>query len=87
MFAPSRLSLLAAGKRKIVKGHVALRRPPFPAGDSAQAQRAHGRQPFSPASYLREMGVDIRLAEDIYQAAPGSLKLLSEEDLRRYRLN
>ena len=79
--------LLAAGKRKIVKGHVALRRPPFPAGDSAQAQRAHGRQPFSPASYLREMGVDIRLAEDIYQAAPGSLKLLSEEDLRRYRLN
>lgn len=79
--------LLAAGKRKIVKGHVALRRPPFPAGDSAQAQAAHGRQPFSPAGYLREMGVDIRLAEDIYQATPGRLQLLSKDDLKRYRLN
>lgn len=79
--------LLAAGTRKIVKGHVALRRPPFPAGDSAQAQRAHGRQPLSPAAYLREMGVDSRLAEDIYRAAPGQLRLLSREELARYRLN
>lgn len=79
--------LLAAGKRKIVKGHVALRRPPFAAGDSAQAQAAHGSQPFSPAAYLREMGVAIDLAEDIYRAAPGQLRLLSRDDLARYRLH
>ncbi|ERI51649.1 hypothetical protein N878_06260, partial [Pseudomonas sp. EGD-AK9] len=65
----------------------ALRRPPFAAGDSAQAQAAHGSQPFSPAAYLREMGVDIGLAEDIYRAAPGQLRLLSRDDLARYRLH
>jgi len=78
--------LLAAGNKRTVNGHVALRRPPFPAGDSALAQAAHGRQAFSPAKYFRDMGVDVRLAEDIYQVAPGSLRLLSQDDLRRYRL-
>jgi hypothetical protein len=78
--------LLAAGKKRTINGPVALRRPPFPAGDSALAQAAHGRQPFSPARYFRDMGVDIGLAEAIYQTEPGRLRLLSQDDLRRYRL-
>ncbi|MGG2397786.1 hypothetical protein ACJRW5_12690 [Pseudomonas sp. SH1-B] len=78
--------LLAAGSKRTINGDIALRRPPFPAGDSAQAQAAHGRQPYSPARYFRDMGVDVRLAEDIYQVAPGQLRLLSQDDLRRYRL-
>lgn len=78
--------LLAAGKKRTINGHVALRRPPFQAGDSALAQAAHGRQPFSPATYFHDMGVDVRLAEAIYQAPPGRLHLLSKEDLARYRL-
>ena len=78
--------LLAAGSKRTVNGHVALRRPPFPAGDSALAQAAHGSQPFSPARYFRDMGVDISLAEAIYQAPLGRLRLLSQDDLRRYRL-
>ncbi|MFT0625684.1 hypothetical protein ACMHYQ_23855 [Ectopseudomonas guguanensis] len=78
--------LLAAGTKRTINGHVALRRPPFPAGDSALAQAAHGRQSFSPANYLRDMGVDVRLAEDIYQLEPGRLRLLSPDELARYRL-
>ncbi|MGE8502336.1 MAG: hypothetical protein ACN6P1_08915 [Pseudomonas sp.] len=78
--------LLAAGKKRTINGHVALRRPPFPAGDSALAQAAHGRQPFSPATYFRDMGVDVSLAEAIYQVAPGRLHLLSKDELARYRL-
>ncbi len=78
--------LLAAGKKRTINGHVALRRPPFPAGDSALAQAAHGRQPFSPATYFRDMGVDVSLAEAIYQVAPGRLHLLSKDELLRYRL-
>lgn len=79
--------LLAAGTKRTVNGHVALRRPPFPAGDSALAQASQGSQHFSPASYLRDMGVNIRLAEDIYRVAPGRLQLLGKDDLARYRLN
>ena len=78
--------LLAAGSKRTVNGHVALRRPPFSAGDSALAQAAHGSQPFSPARYFRDMGVDVSLAEDIYQVAPGRLRLLSQDELVRYRL-
>ncbi|WP_275544540.1 MULTISPECIES: hypothetical protein [unclassified Pseudomonas] len=78
--------LLAAGTKRTINGHVALRRPPFPAGDSAQAQAAHGRQSFSPAKYFRDMGVDVRLAEDIYQLEPGRLRLLGQDELARYRL-
>ncbi|CAM3764661.1 hypothetical protein [Ectopseudomonas alcaliphila] len=78
--------LLAAGTKRTINGHVALRRPPFPAGDSALAQTAHGSQPFSPARYFRDMGVDVSLAEEIYQVAPGRLRLLSKDELVRYRL-
>lgn len=78
--------LLAAGTKRTINGHVALRRPPFPAGDSALAQAAHGSQAFSPAKYFRDMGVDVSLAEAIYQAPPGRLRLLSKDELVRYRL-
>lgn len=78
--------LLAAGRKRTVNGHVALQRPPFAAGDSALAQAAHGRQRFSTAGYLREMGVDTRLATDIQQVAPGRLRLLNRNELARYRL-
>jgi len=78
--------LLAAGTKRTINGHVALRRPPFPAGDSALAQAAHGSQPFSPARYFRDMGVDVSLAEDIYQVEPGRLRLLGKDELVRYRL-
>ena len=47
-------------------------------GGEAQQRLAH-----------REFGlqlVDVSLAEDIYQVAPGRLRLLSKDELVRYRL-
>ena len=79
--------LLAAGKKRTVKGAVALRRPPFANGDSALAQAASPRPVLSPANYFREMGVNVSLAEAIYQVPEGRLRLLSQDDLLRYRLN
>lgn len=79
--------LLAAGSKRTINGPVALRRSPFAAGDSALAQAAHGQQRFSPASYLREMGVNLQVLEDTYRLAPGQLRLLDRGDLARYRLD
>ncbi len=78
--------LLAAGKKRTIKGAVALRRPPFANGDSALAQTAGPRAFVSPASYFREMGVNTSLAEAIEQVPEGRIRLLSQSDLAHYRL-
>jgi hypothetical protein len=78
--------LLAAGRNKTVRGHVGLHRPPFPAGDSAQAQAAHQGQRYSPAAYLREMGIPSRLADDMQRIEPQRMHVLSAEELAGYGL-
>lgn len=78
--------LLAAGKKRTVKGAVALRRPPFANGDSALAQAASPRPLLSPARYFQEMGVNASLAEAIEQVPEGRIRLLGPTDLSHYRL-
>ena len=78
--------LLAAGHNKTVRGHVGLHRPPFPAGDSAQAQAAHQGQRYSPAAYLREMNIPARLADDMQRIEPQRMRVLSAEELAGYGL-
>ena len=78
--------LLAAGVKRTINGHVALRRPPFAAGDSAQAQAAHGREPVRAAQYFRDMGVSEQLAQALYSAPAGRLQLLDRAHMRRYGL-
>ena len=77
--------LLAAGRKRTVKGHVAIHRPHFPAGDSAQSSRAG--MPYNPAGYLREMGVAASLASDMQAIEPQRMKVLTLQELARYRLN
>ncbi|WP_439887924.1 hypothetical protein ACSX1C_01430 [Pseudomonas sp. MBLB4123] len=79
--------LLAAGHKKTVRGHVGLHRPPFPAGDSVQAQRLQGDQGYSPAAYFREMNIPTGLAEEMRRIEPHRMRVLSAEELARYRLN
>ncbi|UTW08676.1 hypothetical protein [Pseudomonas benzenivorans] len=79
--------LLAAGRKKTVRGHVGLHRPPFPAGDSALAHAAHHGQRHDPAAYLREMNVPTRLAEEMQRIAPHNMRVLDPKELARYRLN
>lgn len=78
------LYLLAAGKRRSVHGHVALHRPYAPDGERLLPGRPRLRQ--SPQSYFRQMGVAPELAADIQRVEPGRIRLLSRQDLRRYRL-
>jgi hypothetical protein len=77
--------LLAAGRKKTVRGYVGIHRPHFPAGESAQARL--GGLPANPAGYLRDMGVAPSLAADMQAIEPQRMKVLSEQDLARYRLN
>ncbi|WP_324733705.1 COG3904 family protein [Pseudomonas paeninsulae] len=78
--------LLAAGHKKTVRGYVGLHRPPFPAGDSAQAQAAHRDQRYSPTVYLREMNIPSRLADEMQRIAPHNMRVLSSQELIRYGL-
>ena len=77
--------LLAAGRKRTVNGHVAIHRPHFPAGESAQASRAG--MPYNPAGYLSSMGVSANLASDMQAIEPQRMKVLTPQELARYRLN
>nr|WP_298140916.1 hypothetical protein [uncultured Pseudomonas sp.] len=77
--------LLAAGLKKTVKGHVGLHRPPFPSGESAQAQRQQHKH-YDPAAYFREMKVSPRLAQDMQHIEPHNMRVLSEKELKGYGL-
>ena len=76
--------VLAAGHTRRVRGYVGLHRPYFPGGDSWQDDRASR---YSPAAYLREMNVAQSLLDDMGAVAPGQLRVLSAQDLARYRLD
>ena len=79
--------LLAAGHNKTVRGAVGLHRPYFSAGDSARAQAAHRNEHYSAAAYLRAMDIPNRLAEDMQRIAPHAMRVLTADELARYRLN
>nr|WP_167394928.1 hypothetical protein [Pseudomonas furukawaii] len=77
--------LLAAGLKKTVKGYVGLHRPYFPEGDSARAAEASGR--YSPAAYLKEMNIPLSLLDAMHSAEPTRMRVLTRDELDRYRLN
>lgn len=79
--------LLAAGRDKTVRGHVGIHRPPFPTGDSAQSALGPVGVRHSPAAYFREMGIPGSLLEDMHRIEPSKMRVLSIQELARYRLN
>ncbi|MBB4862212.1 hypothetical protein HNP46_001050 [Pseudomonas nitritireducens] len=74
--------LLAAGKRKTVRGYVGLHRPYYPAGDSAQSSGGYDAR-----RYLREMNVPVELADTMQGIDPRSMRVLSPAELQRYGLS
>lgn len=76
--------LLAAGLNKTVRGYVGLHRPYFPHGDSAHS--AVGSR-YSPTAYLREMNVPLSLLEDMNSIEPMRMRVLTKDELAKYRLN
>lgn len=77
--------LLAAGRKKTVRGYVGLHRPHFPAGESAQSSQAG--IPHNSAGYFRDMGVAPSLVADMQTIEPQRMKVLTTDELKRYRLN
>lgn len=77
--------LLAAGRKRSVNGHVGIHRPYFPGGDSAQSQQ--GTRHYNAQAYFREMNVASQLAGDMQRIDPHRMRVLSPEELARYRLN
>lgn len=79
--------LLAAGRDKTVRGYVGLHRPYYPAGDSAFSALASSTARYSPSAYWREMNIPPSLAEDMSRIEPSKMRVLSPQELARYRLD
>lgn len=79
--------LLAAGREKTVRGYVGLHRPYFPSGDSALADLTHKGVRYNPTDYFREMNIPTSLVEEMQAIEPWKMRVLTSEDLARYRLN
>ena len=73
--------LLAAGGQRTIRGHVGLHRPYIANGESALSS---GQRP--PQAYLRDMGVNPRLADDMQLIDPWRMRVLTHRELARYRL-
>jgi hypothetical protein len=79
--------LLAAGRAKTVRGHVGVHRPYYPEGDSAQARVISKGSTHSSLAYFREMNIPSSLVETMQATAPSNMRVLSAQELSRYRLN
>jgi hypothetical protein len=79
--------LLAAGRAKTVRGYVGVHRPYYPEGDSAQARVTTKGPTYSSSAYFREMNIPSSLVETMQATAPGNMRVLSAQELSKYRLN
>jgi hypothetical protein len=79
--------LLAAGHSKKVRGYVGIHKPYFPNGDSALSDPVSARTSYSPAAYFKQMNIDASLISDMNAIAPSNMRVLSPQELTRYRLN
>lgn len=78
--------LLAAGRKKTVRGHVGIHRPYYPNGDSAQGEARYNGVRYNAAAYLREMNVPTTLIDEMNRIDPRQMRVLSPADLARLRL-
>ncbi|MFZ6050282.1 hypothetical protein ACFW0H_29695 [Pseudomonas sp. CR3202] len=77
--------LLAAGRNKTVRGYVGIHRPYFAHGDSALADSGAIR--YNPTAYLKEMNIPLSLLDDMNSTDPTHMRVLTRDELARYRLN
>lgn len=79
--------ILAAGIGKIVDGPVGIHRPYFtfsPGGSVAEGIKA---KKVEVERYFMEMNIPTRLAEDMFSIGPTDMRILTDDELRDYRLN
>lgn len=78
--------LLAAGRKKTVRGHVGLHRPYYPNGDSAQGEARYNGVRYDAGAYLREMNVPSTLIDEMNRIDPRQMRVLTPAELARFRL-
>lgn len=79
--------LLAAGVDKKVQGNVGIHRPYFSSGGIGSVSDAIKKTKSEAEAYFEEMNIPGRLAEDMFSIDPANMRILSETELRDYRLN
>lgn len=79
--------LLAAGIDKKVQGFVGIHRPYYTSGDPALVSKSIKKTKIEVETFFDEMNIPIRLAEDMFSVDPTDMRILSEEELKEYRLN
>ena len=79
--------LLAAGIDKKVQGYVGIHRPYFTSGGTGSVSDAIKATKLEVEAYFEEMNIPGRLAEDMFSIDPANMRILSEPELRDYRLN
>lgn len=79
--------ILAAGIDKKVAGKVGVHRPYYGSGSADQV--ASGLKDIMSKSrkYFERMNIPESLVDEMFSVPPGSMKILSVEELARYRLN
>lgn len=79
--------LLAAGINKTVHGYVGIHRPYFTSGGTGSVSDAIKATKLEAEAYFEEMNIPARLAEDMFSIDPANMRILSDSELRDYRLN
>lgn len=79
--------LLAAGIDKKVQGQVGIHRPYFTSVVTGSVSDAIKATKLEAEAYFDEMNIPGRLAEDLFSIDPANMRILSESELRDYRLN
>lgn len=79
--------LLAAGIDKKVQGYVGIHRPYFTSSGAGSVSDAIKATKLEAEAYFEEMNIPGRLAEDMFSIDPANMRILSETELRDYRLN
>ena len=79
--------LLAAAVDKNVQGSVGIHRPYFTSGTPNEIGREIRALKAEAVSYLEEMNLPARLAEDMFSVDPGKVRMLTDRELEDYRLS
>jgi len=79
--------LVAGGSSRLLFGEIGIHRPYFLAKPTEGYDAAYKKILNASKSYFREMNVKEQLAEDMFSISPQNIKMLTESEMKDYRLD
>lgn len=79
--------ILAAGVRKFPEGKIGIHRPYFSQSPNMSLQLAMDKMLLDSTKYLSSMNIPASLSEEMFSILPEEMKILTKEDLKKYRLD